>query len=193
MVAQKFIFGLAAISAFSLAVQPARSAVININYIWTGSESVQGSQRLNRDAIPSVAGTAKPFPGAVGNNPTYFYFSQIPALPGSVISVNQNAGNALRSFSALYDDSVTFDPSSLATGYLGDAGSSGPSVYSIIAPSGGNVRFVANSTNGTNAIGQPLDATITYTPVPGPLPVFGAAAAWAYSRTVRRRCKASDL
>ncbi|MEB3300698.1 MAG: hypothetical protein VKN56_01875 [Cyanobacteriota bacterium] len=193
LAAKKAVFSFVAISAFSLVAQPVQANLININYTWTGTESVQGVRRLTRDDSPSVAGVSKPFPGVSANNPTYFYETVFSALPGSVVSVVQNSGNSLDSFSALYDGSVAFNPSSLSTGYLGDAGASGPSLYSITVPSSAAIRFVGNSVFETDSIGKPLDVTITYTPVPGPLPVLGAASAWAYSRRLRRRCKAATL
>jgi hypothetical protein len=193
LAAKKLVFSLVTISAVSLAVQPAQADLININYTWTGSESLQAMRRLFRNGIPSVADVPKPFPGTASNNPTYFYQNVFSALPGSIISAVQNSGNPFDFFSALYDGSVAFDPSSLSTGYLGDAGRSGPSSYAITVPSSAAIRFVGNSVFRTSSIGQPLDVTITYTPVPGPLPVLGAASAWATSRRLRKRCKAATL
>jgi hypothetical protein len=46
--------------------------MITLSHTWTGTESVQGTERLFRNGTASVAGTQKPFPGTVAANPTLF-------------------------------------------------------------------------------------------------------------------------
>lgn len=170
---------------------------LNVSYVWTGSEAVQGTTRLIRTGGPSVAGTQKPFPGLISSNPTYFYLQAFQVMPGTIVTVTQRAGNSASSFSALYSGDITFDPNNLAAGYLGDPGSSAPLLsFQVDATSSGKMLFVGNSVGGSGAIGQLLDVEVTYeapgaSSVPGPLPLFGAATAFGFSRRLRKRCNSN--
>jgi hypothetical protein len=177
-------------------LSPANASVLNINHTWTGLESVQGTKRLFRNGSSSVAGTQKPFPGTSDNTYTYFYLQDFQAAPGSIVTVKQNASlNSTYSFTSVYSADTPFDPANLALGYLADAGSSGDNIiFQVNVNGSGMLRFVGNSRSGRDSIGAVLDATVTYTaanitPTPGPLPLFGAATAFSFSRRLRRRCK----
>lgn len=162
----------------ALASGAACADVVSITHTWTGSEAVQGPNRLARNGIESVAGTQKAFPGTIGNNPTYFSIYAFDAAAGSVVSVDENVDNDLNSFFSIY--SGLFNPGNLALNYLGDAGASGAGKsFSVNAPSSGHLYLVANSVNGTAAIGALASATLTFTsavPEPASLALFGLAA-----------------
>jgi hypothetical protein len=135
---------VASFSASALGSSPAQALqVINIVYTWTGSEAIQGQERLFRDGNPSVAGTPKPFPGTSVNDPTYFYLVPFDEQPGSIVTIAQLDVGDFDSFSTLYSADLPFDPLNLAQGYLGDAGSSGLATYSIDANSSGKLFLLA--------------------------------------------------
>lgn len=165
--------GLVALAAMTSAVVvgiPCASATtIELSGAWTGTEALQGPNRLDRNGIPSVAGTAKTFPGTLANNPTYFSTLDFTAASGSLITVTGTATNSASTFFSIYD--ASFDPSNLSLNYLGDAGGSGANLtFSIFAPTDEQLVLVANSVGGTSAIGQIYDADVTFTAaaVPGP-------------------------
>jgi hypothetical protein len=136
--------------------------MIVFSHTWTGTEPLQGSLRLFRDGMPSMAGTQKPFPGTVANNPTWFTTLLLDVEPGSVVSGIITATSNF-SFLSIYES--PFNHTSLATNYLGDAGSSlAGIVFSITTPASGNVVVVGNSVFSTDAIGQSFSANVTFTP-----------------------------
>jgi hypothetical protein len=165
----------------------ANAFTFDVSGTWSGTEP-SGTVRLFRDGIPSVAGTAKPFPGVSSDNPTWFQTFDFSATPGTSVSVTQLTGGT-SIFLALYDGSSAFSPANLAQGYLGDAGSSiDGQIFSVTAPVSGQLALVT-STRGSETVGSQWSARLDYTPtaVPGPVPLFGAAAAFGYSRKLRRR------
>lgn len=182
---------LTAIVVFGVA-SPARADLISFSHTWTGTEPDQGTLRLFRDANPSVAGTPKAFPGTFGNNPTYFTTFALDVLPGSLVSVTTTQDT--NSFLAIYE--APFNHLSLATNYLGDAGSSLSLTFSIDAPASGQIFIVGMSNGGVGAIGHSFTADVTFTPgaaaVPEPssLALLGvgaaslAGAAWRRKRRV---------
>ena len=141
--------------------------MITFAHTWTGTESLQAPDRLFRDGIISMAGSPKAFPGTLNVNPTYFAGQVLDVLPGSVVSVvtTQN----LHTFMAIYD--TNFNPSNLATNYLGDAGGSSFSTsFSITAPASGRVEVLGMTVGGNAAIGNNFSANITFTPNTSPVP-----------------------
>ncbi len=138
--------------AMLFAVAPVVSAQ-NI-YNWTGNESTM-ADRLFRDGDPSVAGTAKSFPGSFTGPSSYTLFGF------------QNSTAAMQIFSAefLSETSIGsthipffslylgfFDPTNLGTNYLGDSGSScvgdpcnAATLFSVFVNSGATVILVANA------------------------------------------------
>lgn len=84
------------------------------------------------------------------------------ALSGTVVAVTPSVQDAYTHL-ALYTSS--FDHLSLATGYLGDQGSSGIYPFSITAP-GGQLYLVAMSTF-SSSIGHSFAGTVEYTPEAG--------------------------
>lgn len=118
-----------------------------------GSLSASGplqDGRLFRDGIPSTCG-GKAFPGisSVGNSMAYRTFTFRNGLGApACITVNHNAGSCapgFQNFFSAYADS--YNPANMASGYLGDAGSSflGSSSFSFSAPA--NRDFVIVVTN----------------------------------------------
>jgi hypothetical protein len=134
-----------------------RADVVGFNHTWTGAEP-QGPDRLFRDAVPSVAGVPKAFPGTVPDNPTFFTTLPLSVLPGSVVSVNVTQPGS--SFLAIYES--PFNHLSLATNYLGDQGSTLPLVFSVTAPASGMIHIVGMTVNGTSALGQTFMAEVTF-------------------------------
>lgn len=162
----------------------ARADTVNFSHTWDGSE-ISGPNRLLRDSFPSVAGTAKTFPGIVAENPTYFVTTVILALPGTSLFVTPTGPQA-RSFLSAYVDS--FDRLSLPTNYLGDQGSSDLAFpFSITVPASGTVVIVGNSVGSSDAINQSFSADITYTAVPLPLAVWAGLALLPLTCALRRR------
>lgn len=114
--------------------------------------------RLSRDGVPSEWSTNKTYPGSVNTATSFHYrtFSLSSAMltltPYVQVSVD-DPGASL--FAAAYLD--TFDPSNLATNYLGDLGSSGlsfgvdPGFFQIMVPSGHNLVLVIQDTSSTAA------------------------------------------
>ncbi|WP_321477325.1 PEP-CTERM sorting domain-containing protein [uncultured Paludibaculum sp.] len=136
------------------------AATLTFSHTWDGTEA-SGVVRVFRDGFPSVAGTAKAFPGVLANNPTYFFTWGFEAAPGSVITVTPSIENT-NSFLVLYDPS--FSTALLGTGYLGDQGSSDiASIFSINAPVGSQILLVAMSNTGASAIGSTIAGNVSYT------------------------------
>ncbi len=148
------------LSMLTLTAGVASADVITLSHTWTGTEVLQGTERYFRDGAPSVAGTAKLFPGTLTNIPTYFFGWDLDVMPGSVVSVTTTAGSAVQSFFSA--GSTLVDPTDLAIGYLGDAGLSGPDItFSIDAPAGGTFWLIASSVGGTSALGLLAEAQVT--------------------------------
>lgn len=143
---------------------PVHAAVATYSHTWDGTEAIQGPQRMFRDGNASVAGSPKTFPGNWSNNPTYFVTHSLSVVVGSVVSVATTQNTS--SFFSLYDNA--FDPTNLATGYLGDQGSSQNGTFSIIAPASGNVLLVVMSTGGSGAIGSSWSTGVTHNPAAVP-------------------------
>jgi hypothetical protein len=143
---------------------PAHAAVTTYSHTWTGTEVIQAPKRIFRDGTPSVAGSPKTFPGDFNNNPTYFITHSLNVVLGSVVSVATIQDT--NSFFSLYENA--FDPTDLATGYLGDQGFSGNGTFSIMAPASGNVLLVVMSNSGSGAIGASWSADVTHSPAAVP-------------------------
>lgn len=143
----------------------APAAVFTFSHTWDGTES-SGPDRLFRDGVPSVAGSPKAFPGTYSSSPPYYFVTwSFLATPGSVVTVTPTVED-FYSFLALYDTS--FSSGSLATGYLGDQGSSlVTSVFSVDVPAGGQMVLVAMTTFA-DSLGHTVAGEVTYTAVPEP-------------------------
>ena len=167
-------------SLLTLCAGLAGADVVSYSHLWTGSETLQGPDRLFRDGIPSVAGTTKAFPGTLVSDPTYFFFWNLSALAGSVVSINTGS-TATSTFFSAYDDAL--NPLSLSSGYLGDAGLSGPNItFGIDTPADGSFWLVANTVGAAAAIGSTATASVTFVPgqgvpEPGSLALLGLALA----------------
>jgi hypothetical protein len=82
--------------------------------------------------------------------------------------------------------SISTDGGTSFTNYTTANGLGNNSVYGVYA-SGSNIYA---ATNGGLSIAQQSDPTPSA--VPGPLPLFGAASAFGFSRKLRRRLRAAD-
>jgi hypothetical protein len=150
-------------------VQPSQAVTITYTHTWDSNET-SGTVRLFRNGVPSVVGVSKPFPGTLGDDPTYFDTLGFQVAPGTRVIV-RTLDSPIYSFFSLYDTS--FNPLSLSANYLGDAGSSGPGVvFGITGPASGSVLLVANSVFGNDSIGQLAHAEVTV-PEPGSLILLG--------------------
>jgi hypothetical protein len=149
-----------------------------------------------------MAGTPDPFPGTV-NETTFFATLSLSVTPGTVVSVEATSQDG-SSFLSIYQDS--FNPASLATNFLGDAGSSfvippaqpSQTVFSVTAPASGQVVVVANTVGGSaGAVGHSFSVDVTFNgptaaPAPPGLVLCGAGAlVLAGCRLGRRRLPAA--
>jgi hypothetical protein len=129
--------------------------------------------RLTRNGIPSVAGTAKPFPGigsaALFNYDAYTFTNNIGGLATVVVTLDELTTTA-SDFSAAYF--FFFNPADIAQNYLADEGFSGDGSYSFNIAAGSTFVITVNSVN-PGAAGAPYDLTVDIEPaaaaVPGPI------------------------
>lgn len=146
----------------------ASAAVIDVSHTWNGTE-ISAAERLFRDGAPSQADTPKSFPGTFADSPTYFKTWSFDVVAGSLATITMGANNSLNGFFSVYDTSL--DTGNLASNYLADAGSSGPSFsFSLYAPTSGKLLLVLNSVFGNESIGQLAHATIDLDLAPSDVP-----------------------
>jgi hypothetical protein len=137
-----------------------------------GTEVLVGPNRVFRNAVASVSGTPKPFPGtlACGGN-CGFRTVTVAAGVGPVTVTITGVTNAVGLFYVGYLNS--FSPAALATNYLGDPGGSASGTGSVtftvdLATPSSFVLAVMNDTAGGAG-------TVTYT-ITGALPPTGVPA-----------------
>ena len=169
-----------ALAALLLGISAAPAAAQNV-YTWTGTEATL-SPRLFRNGVSSVAGTPKPFPGTFAEFVSYTTFSFVNTSASTQVftaGLLAEVGGSAPSFS-LYLGS--FDPLNLATGYLGDSGSScigvpcsASTAFGVDVSGGATVVLVAiSANNGPAEAGQsftwtgPSDVFSPVTNVPEP-------------------------
>jgi hypothetical protein len=103
--------------------------------------------RLTRNGIPSVAGTAKPFPGiestSLFNYDAYTFTNNIGASATVVVTLDELIESSFRDFSAAYF--VDFNPENIAMNYLADEGISGDGSYSFNIAAGSTFVITVNS------------------------------------------------
>jgi len=138
-----------------------------VSHTWANGDPVE-PQRLFRDAIPSVFTSMKSFPGTINEADfyqTYDLFNPNNSPTPVFITVTSD----FQSFGSIYLDS--FNPNNLAMNYLGDAGVSGNSTFSITAPADAHLVLGVNSIDGTGSASLGHSYTVSVTgadPVPEP-------------------------
>jgi hypothetical protein len=140
---------------------------IPVTYTWTGTEATM-TNRLWRNGIPSVG--TKPFPGYFGLG-EYSYVTFLFDNPGPEETVSVDI-TATTVYTFLSGYVFPFDPSNVATNYIGDAGSSVIGLFTLTIPAFTKFAIVANAVNN-NAAGTSFSFTISgpaLTSVPEPVP-----------------------
>lgn len=119
--------------------------------------------RINRNGTPSQWGTNKPFPGIstlTGDRAYRLYTASVPGY-GSPVFYEVTLAQTMSLFIVAYTGS--FNPANLASGYLGDAGGSGPSTtFQVTVPDGDTLlAIVVHEVNPGGGLGAPFDLTVT--------------------------------
>jgi hypothetical protein len=132
--------------------------------------------RLTRNGMPSVAGTAKPFPGIAStslfNYDAYTFTNNIGASATVVVTLDELIENSARDFSAAYFND--FNPENIASNYFADEGISGDGSYSFNIPAGFTFVITVSSVI-PGAAGAPYNLTVDIEPVAAvPAPIAGA-------------------
>ena len=104
--------------------------------------------------------STKPFPGTIGDDPSFFDTLTFNAEPGTVVTVTTTLLDGVNSFVALYDD--TFTLADLSQGYLGDQGLSITNVFTVLVPAGRNLTLVLMDVG--NGVGLSVAGEINFTP-----------------------------
>jgi hypothetical protein len=111
--------------------------------------------RLNRNGVVSDWSTAKPFPGVLNPTTSYHYHTYIvPVLNAPFIQISID-DDLVSTFASAYLNS--YNPASLSSNYLGDAGFSGnpfpgdPAFFQVVVPAFSNLVVVVNDTSTTGA------------------------------------------
>ena len=158
--------------------------------------------RLSRDGIPSDWSGPKTFPGVINPAVSYHYRTYlIPLMFTPFIQITVDDPQAAI-FASAYMNS--YNPSSLSTNYVGDAGFSGnffpgaPLFFQVVVPTGNNLVLVINDPSTiSGGLGKPYSLVVegfTDTSFSDPTPepasfllTGGGLAAAAFARRKRRR------
>ena len=143
---------------FALALPAVAGTLGPYNYTWTGTESTL-NPRLFRDGIPSTAAN-KAFPGTLAETDFYTTWTFTNTGPSEAVAVIEvEPGGSFFSFLSVYQG--FFDPTNLATNYLGDGGVSGSTSFVVTVAGFQSFVLVANSVDYTNAIGHSFNFEIS--------------------------------
>jgi autotransporter-associated beta strand protein len=125
----------------------------SINGAITNTDLIQ-TNRISRDHNVASCGLPKPYPGAIGG--TYYYDAYAftnPSTSDACVSVVLSSSTNVQAIAYLGN----FDPSNIASNYLGDAGFStgpgnidnlnGPTTFSVTVPAGANFFICVNQSS----------------------------------------------
>jgi hypothetical protein len=161
-------------------------------YTWTGGEPTMDA-RLFRNGVPSDWEDPKDFPGTFAGTFSYVTFEFAnPSGDANPFFVDILQSTTTNSFFSVYLNG--FDPTNLAQGYLGDAGSSfnipplGEQSFSVLVP-GGQTAFVMLSTalSDLTFAGETVMFRTTYRDVPEPAGAMLLGVGLAAVSVMRRR------
>ena len=121
--------------------------------------------RLSRNGLAQDWIGSEPFPGVINPTTTYFYTAYAITVPtgGQFLQIEVDSVST-NTFVSAY--SGAYDPTNLATNWLGDAGTSGnffgtdPLFFQVIAPSSTIWLVVNNTGAGGIGLGDPYTLTV---------------------------------
>ena len=170
----------------------------------TAANSLTQTGRLVRNGVPQDWANSEPFPGTNNAGVTFNYITltltptQLAGGPFVQISVDDPLTNI---FVSAYDNS--YNPLSLQTNWLGDAGTSGnyfgtdPVSFQITVPTGDSLVLVVNTTAAAGLgetfrlRGEYFSDTMytdpTAVPEPSGMALLGAGGALGLGAVIRRR------
>lgn len=143
------------------------TTISSYSHTWDGTESTMNA-RLFRNGIASNGLTAKSYPGSITEMDYYVTYSLFNNSSISALVTVATTLSDSYSFFSLYRNS--FDPNNLLSGYLGDAGVSGPAQFSVMVPGLTTFTLVANSVFSHPAIGHDYSVQITGDNISAPVP-----------------------
>src|SRR5262249_55260517 len=139
------------------AVMPACQAAVIANFTSTlsASDPIQFG-RLSRNGVISDWSSTEPFPGVINPTVSYHYETFVVNVGFSpFIQIDfDEMGGTTNLFASAYLNS--YNPLSMATNYLGDAGLSGndfgiPATFQVIVPATQNLVVLINDTTANGA------------------------------------------
>lgn len=143
--------------------------VVNATVIFTVTDELSLADpiqlgRLSRSGVPSDWSAVKAFPGVLNSGTEYNYAAYVVDVgPGIYLQISVDWGTGTNAFAAAYQGS--YDPSNLATNYLGDIGVSGntfgnPGFFQVVAAQNSQVVIVISSAvSGAGGVGSPFTMT----------------------------------
>ena len=138
---------------------PSHALVLDETFTLSTDAAPGGTGRINRNAVASACGTAKPFPGTIAGNFHSNTRSLVNNGPAQCVTItiasNDCSDGDADVFPALY--TASFDPNNLSANYLGDAGTSTgsptspPVSFGVDLTAGQTVTLVVESVDAVGA------------------------------------------